>query len=119
MPSIGDLFVSRSRRTFHVNDDVNRSRRVVSGMTLNDGAPGGLPPGVLGTQSGPGHFNAVSPFAGFDSRFSTSSDGRGGSYVTEHKVAFSPIPGMAHLANFIHDVATSAEDAYRRSRSRG
>ena len=88
-------------------------------MTLHDGAPGGLPPGVLGTQSGPGHFNAVSPVAGFDSRFETRSDGRGGSYVTENKVAFSPIPGMAHVANFIHDVATSAEDAYRRSRSRG
>jgi len=119
MPSLTDLFVSRSSRTFHVSDPVERSRRAVSGMTVRDGAPGGLPPGVVAARTGDGRFNAVSPVAMFDSQFETRSDGRGGSWVTEHKTAFSPIPGMAYLADLIHDVATDPSDAYRRSRSRG
>src|SRR5207248_677481 len=101
--ALSDLFVSRSSRTFHVDDSSSRAQRVVNGMTVDDGAPGGLPPGVLAARTGAGRFDAVSPVAAFDSSFETQSDGRGGAWVTENKTAFSPIPGMAYLADMIHD----------------
>ena len=123
MPSLFDIvaapFVTTSSKTFHTNDDPRTARRVVDDMTVRDGAPNGLPPGVVGVKSGDGHFNAVSPFAGFDSRFEARSDGRGGSYVTEKKTAFSPIPFVSTIATAIHDVATNPQDAYYRSRRRG
>jgi hypothetical protein len=123
MPSLFDMmsapFVSRSTKTFHTDDDPRTARRVVDGMTVRDGAPGGLPPGVMAGKTGAGHFNAVSPVAGFDSQFETRSDGRGGSWVTERKTAFSPIPFMSTVATAIHDAATSPQDAYYRSRRRG
>jgi hypothetical protein len=117
-----DLFVSRSSRTFHVNDSPDVARRVVNNMTVEDGAPDGLPPGVIARRTGRGHFNAVSPFAGFDSQFEVRSDGRGGSYVTEHKMAGNPIPVVGRivggLANVIHDNKTHPQDAYWSARRR-
>lgn len=115
----GDLFISTSARTFHTPDSPEVARGVVNRMTVEDGAPGGLPPGVIAGRSGPGHFSALSPVAGFDSRFEVSSDGRGGSYVTERKTAGSFIPGMGYLADKIHDVATNPQEAYWRARRRG
>jgi hypothetical protein len=111
-------FVSTSTRTFHSSDAPDRARSVVDRMTVQDGAPGGLPPGVMGARTGAGHFDAVSPFAAFDSSFETSSDGRGGSYVTERETAFSPIPGAAYLAGMIHDAVTNPEGAYDRASDR-
>ena len=113
-----DLFVARSSRSFRTGDDPRLARRVVDDIRLRDAAPGGLPPGVVGGRSGPGHFNAASPFAAFDADLRVAPDGRGGSLVTEHKVAFSPIPGVAWVANAIHDLATHPDDAYERSRRR-
>jgi hypothetical protein len=112
------LFVSTSERTFHVNDSPDVARRIVNNMTVRDGAPNGLPPGVIAGRTGNGHFNAVSPFAAFDSQFEVRGDGRGGSYVTERKIAGSFIPGMGMVADKIHDVATNPQDAYWRARRR-
>jgi hypothetical protein len=111
-------FVSTSTRTFHTSDAPNRASDVVGRMTVQDGAPNGLPPGVLAARTGAGHFDAVSPFAAFDSSFQTQSDGRGGSYVTERETAFSPIPGAAYLAGMIHDAVTKPEGAYDSASSR-
>src|SRR5688572_6842126 len=112
------LFISSSKRTFHVDDSPDVARRVVNRMTVEDGAPGGLPPGVFAGRTGDGRFNAISPVAGFDSQFEVESDGRGGSYVTERKVAGSFIPGMGFVADKIHDAATDPREAYWRARRR-
>mgnify|MGYP001602786001 FL=1 len=123
MPDLFSLmtapFVTRSKKTFHTNDSPELARRVVNLMTVQDGAPGGLPPGVMAARTGPGHFNAMSPLAGFDSSFDgVVSDGRGGSWVTEQKTAVSPIPFMSSVATVIHDVATNPAEAYLRARGR-
>ncbi|MCC7071504.1 MAG: hypothetical protein IT383_09280 [Deltaproteobacteria bacterium] len=112
-------FVTRSKKVFHTEDPPELARRVVREMTVHDGAPGGLPPGVLAARTGPGHFNAIAPIAGFDSSFDgVSSDGHGGSWVTEQKTALSPIPFASLLATAIHDVATNPQEAYLRARKR-
>ncbi len=112
-------FVTRSQKVFHTDDPPELARRVVRLMTVEDGAPGGLPPGVLAARTGPGHFNAMSPLAGFDSSFDgVVGDGRGGSWVTEQKTAVSPIPFFSTVATAIHDVATNPQAAYFRARRR-
>ncbi|OGQ26042.1 MAG: hypothetical protein A2138_19110 [Deltaproteobacteria bacterium RBG_16_71_12] len=112
-------FVTRSKKVFHTDDPPELARRVVQRMTVQDGAPGGLPPGVIAARTGPGHFNAMSPLAGFDSSFDgVVSDGHGGSWVTEQKTAISPIPFFSNVATVIHDVATNPQEAYFRARKR-
>ena len=123
MPDLFSLmsapFVTRSKKTFHTDDPPELARRVVNLMTVQDAAPTGLPPGVLASRTGPGHFNAVSPVAAFDSSFDgVVSDGRGGSFVTEQKTAVSPIPFWSSVATVIHDVATNPQEAYCRARGR-
>ena len=112
------VFFTTSEKRFHTTDSVDVARRVVDRMTVADGAPNGLPPGVLAGKTGAGHFNAVSPVAGFDSQFAVESDGRGGSWVIEKKTAASPIPFFSNVATAIHDVATNPQDAYWRARNR-
>ncbi|MDP2341536.1 MAG: hypothetical protein Q8O67_11280 [Deltaproteobacteria bacterium] len=112
------FFTSTSTRTFHTVDSPRVARRVIDSMTVRDGAPNGLPPGVLATRSRPGEFLAASPVAAFQSTFDVRPDGRGGSYVSESKTAFSPFPGMAVVADKIHDVATNPQSAYWKARSR-
>jgi hypothetical protein len=112
------LFLNTSSRSFRVPEPPEQARRVVAGMTVADGAPGGLPPGVVAGRTGPGRFAAASPVAVFDARMEVRSDGRGGSIVTEHKTSFSPMPFMAKVADAIHDVATSPQEAYFRARRR-
>ena len=112
------LFFSTSEKRFHTSDSPDIARRVVDRMTVDDGAPDGLPLGVLAGKTGPGHFNAISPVAGFDSRFDVQSDGRGGSWVVEKKTAASPIPFFSNVATAIHDAATNPQDAYWRARNR-
>ncbi|HEY4222684.1 MAG TPA: hypothetical protein VGO62_15115 [Myxococcota bacterium] len=119
MPNVLFPFVTTSEKRFHVDDDPSTARRTVNNMTVKDGAPHGLPPGVIAERTGAGHFNALSPFAGFDSRFDVQSDGRGGSYVTEQKTAASYIPFFSQVATVIHDVATDPKAAYYTSRRRG
>ena len=112
-------FVTSSKKVFHTEDPPELARQVVRLMTVQDGAPGGLPPGVVAARTGPGHFNAMSPVAAFDSSFDgVVSDGRGGSFVTEQKTALSPIPFMSTVATAIHDVATNPQEAYARARRR-
>lgn len=112
-------FVTTSQKRFHTEDPPELARQVVRLMTVQDGAPDGLPPGVMATRTSPGHFNAMSPVALFDSSFDgVVSDGRGGSWVTEQKTALSPIPFMSTVATAIHDVATDPQEAYLRARKR-
>ena len=123
MPNLFGLvtapFVTRSKKVFHTDDPPALARQVVRAMTVADGAPEGLPPGVIAGRTGPGHFNAVSPVAGFDSSFDgVVSDGHGGSWVTEQKTAISPIPFFSTVATAIHDVATNPQEAYFRARKR-
>lgn len=112
------LFTTTSAKTFHVNDSPDVARRIVNRMTVDDGAPNGLPPLVVAGRTAPGHFNAMSPIAMFDSQFEVRSDGAGGSIVTEKKTAGSPIPFFSNVATAIHDVATDPRSAYFRARRR-
>jgi hypothetical protein len=113
-----DLFFRTSSRTFHVQGDAKTASQHVNPMELEDAAPGGLPPLVFGSKTGPGQFNAFSPIAAFDARVSVQSDGKGGAFVTETKNVFSPVPGWVFVADKIHDYATSPQDAYFRARKR-
>ena len=104
---------------YEVSEPPEVAQQIVDNMRGVDALTVGVtPPGVRIIELGGGRFRAEAPFGGGESHHTVVSNGRGGSYVTEHFVSDSFLPGVHLGINLAHGIFTNSRKAYGMSQQR-